>query len=328
MSTPARVSFFLAALLCASLLPQTVEAALPKPTAELTRFEIQAIGLRDVTFLFELTVKNPYPVAIKFDGLSMVFSVEGNKVFSAASQGGFSVKANGTKANTFTVTLAYADIIKVIKDYVQKDWLETRIDATLVIPLPKLPGVPANVSFDYTVKKKIPAIKPTVAVLDFTVKPPTQAQIAEALAKAGKKVDSGKALGVIKNLLEGKKADPAAVIDPAELDVPLTVSFTIEVKNDAKGPLDFSKLGYELFVNGEKLVVGESGKVVSKGGRTLITIDNVFSAKKLSKAVKALFSARSGKFGVVGNATIKLPDEIKKEPIPLAFDEQGNFTLK
>ena len=118
--------------------------SVPKPTAEVRRFELEAISFRDVTFLFELAVKNPYPVNLGFDGMTLGFTVEGAKVFTAASKGGFSVPANSEKSNTFTVTLAYDAIIKLVKDYTTKDWLNTVVDGTLVIPLPKLPGLPGD----------------------------------------------------------------------------------------------------------------------------------------------------------------------------------------
>ncbi len=305
-------------------------AEAPKPSAEVRSFQLEAISLRDVTFKFDLVVKNPYPVGLSFDGMTLDFTVEGAQVFSAKSQGGFSVKANSEKSNAFTVTLAYDAIIKLVKNYIEKDWLNTVIDGTLVIPIPKIPqypSLPPNVTFKYKFEKKIPAIKPQVAILDFSVKPPSEAQVASGVAKAGKKVNPGKALGVFKNVLEGKKpAEP--VIDPADIDVPLTVSFTISVKNDAKGPISFDKLGYELFVNGEKLVVGDSAKVQRQGDRTLITVDNEFSSKRLSKSVKAIFSERKGSFGVKGSASLKLPDEIRKEPVALAIDEKGDFSVK
>jgi LEA14-like dessication related protein len=303
--------------------------SVPKPSAEVRSFQLEAISLRDVTFRFDLAVKNPYPVALSFDGMTLDFTVEGAKVFTAASQGGFSVKAKSEKTNSFTVTLAYDAIMKLVKNYVEKDWLDTVVNGTLIIPIPKIPmipGLPSDVRFAYRFEKKIPAIKPQVAILDFSVKPPTEAQIATAAAKAGKKVNPGKALGVFKNVLAGKKpAEP--VIDPADLDIPLTVAFTISIRNEAKGPLSFDKLGYELSVNGEKLVVGDSAKVVRDGDRTLITVDNVFSSKQLSKNIKAVFADRKGQFGVKGSASLKLPDTIRKEPVPLAFDESGMFNL-
>jgi hypothetical protein len=303
---------------------------LPKPSAEVRSFRLEAMSLRDVTFRIELAVKNPYPVGLSFDGMTLSFTVEGSKVFTAATQGGFKVGARSEKSNSFDVTLAYDAIIKLVKDYAGKDWLNTVVDGSLVIPIPKVPGLvglPPNVSFSYRFEKKIPAIKPRVAVVGFSVKPPTQAEVASAIVKAGKKADPGKALGVFKNVLEGKKPD-SPVIDPADIDVPLTVSFTIEVANEAKGSLSFDKLGYELYVNGEKLVAGESSKVERRGGSMLITVDNSFSSKKLSKGVRTIFADRKGSFGVKGSASIKLPDEIRKEPIALGIDESGSFSLR
>jgi len=298
----------------------------PTPTAEVRRFQLEAISLRDVTFLFELAVKNPYPVSISFAGMTLAFAVEGAKVFTTGSEGGFSVPANGEKSNTFTVNLAYESIIKLVKDYTTHEWLNTVIDGTLVIPLPKIPGVPDDVTFTYSFSKRIPAIKPRVSLLNFRVLPPTREQVADAIVRAGRKTDPGKALGVFRNILEGKKP-PAPVIDPADLDVPLTVDFTLEIRNDARGPLSFDKLGYELSVNGERLVVGESSSIVREKGKDLITVSNAFSSSKLSRNVKAVFSRRKGSFGVIGDASIKFPDEIRKEPVPLTFNEAGAFAL-
>ncbi len=321
---PVFVLFSLGASLWAFSLPGNINV--PKPTAEVKRFQLEAITLRDVTFLFELAVKNPYPVNLGFSGMTLGFTVEGAKVFTAASQGGFTVPANSEKSNTFTVTLAYDGIIKLVKNYVTKDWLNTVIDGTLVIPLPKIPGLPNDITFNYSFEKKIPAIKPHVAIRDFRVLPPTQQQIADAIIRAGRKTDPGKALGVFKNILAGR-APSEPVIDPADLDVPLTVSFTLEIRNDARGPLSFDKLGYDLTVNGEKLVTGESTGVVKEKGRDLITVTNTFSSQKLSRNVRALFAQRRGTFAITGSAALKVPDEIRKEPVPLSFNEAGSFSL-
>ena len=234
---------------------------------------------------------------------------------------------NGTKSNLFTVRLAYEDIIKVVKDYVSKDLLNTVIDGTLVIPLPRLPGLPGTYSFSYSLQKKIPAIKPKIAVLDFSVKPPTREQVKDALVKEGSKVDAGKALGVLQNVLQGKR--PAVpVIDPSDIDVPVSVSFTIQLSNQARAELAFPKLGYELSVNGEKLVTGESTKISREAGKSLITVVSTFSSRSLSKNVRELFSSRKGTFKLHGTASVKLPDEIRKDPLPLDFEEGGSFSVK
>ncbi|MGO9308980.1 MAG: LEA type 2 family protein [Spirochaetia bacterium] len=302
-------------------------AALPKPTAEMRSFQVQAISLRDVTFLFDLAVKNPYPVPLSFKGMTLAFTVEGVRVFTASSQGGFTVPANGEKVNEFTVTLAYEGIMKLVTDYTSRDWLTTVINGTLEIPLPKIPGLQDSVTFTFSLTTKIPAIKPRVALLDFRVLPPSREQVAEAIGRSRKGGDVDSAHNALSDILAGK--DPSTPgFDPADLDVPLAVSFTLEIGNEAKAPLSFDKLGYELTVNGESLVAGESTEIVREPGRDLVTVRNVFSSAKLSRNVRSLFAAREGSFGIKGNALIKLPDEIRKEPLPLAFDEAGSFSLK
>lgn len=300
---------------------------LPKPTAEITQFQIKEISLRDVTFQFELTVSNPYPLELSFSGMTLDFSVEESKVFSAANQGGFSVPAKGKKSNRFNVKLAYEDIYKLVQNYATKEWLNTVINGTLSIPLPKTPGLPPSISFNYKLEKKIPAIKPTVAITGFTVTPPSAAEVSAAITKAGKKADPEKARGAIADILSGKKPDKP-VIDPTELDLPLKVSFTIQIRNDARGPINFTAVGYELYINNESLVVGNSSTVKQEGQDVLIAVKNTFSSKKLSAAVKALFTEKKGSFRVKGSASIKLPEDISKEPIPLGFDERGTFALK
>jgi LEA14-like dessication related protein len=298
--------------------------ALPK--AELKRFEVAALSLRDITFLFEVSVKNPYPVALPFDGMTLGFSVEGAKVFTAASQGGFTVPASGSKSNSFTVTLAFADVIKAVKEYASKDYLRTVIDGTLSIPLPNLAGLPKSYPFDWSLEKLIPAIKPRVSVLDFKVVPPTQEQIRKALVKAGRNLDAGTVLGALKSVLEGKKPS-AGVIDPSDLDLPVSVSFTIEVANEAKAALSFAKLGYDLAVNGDPLVAGTSTDVVREAGRSLITVVSTFSSRSLSQNIRKLFTNRKGTFSLHGTAAVTLPDEIRKDPVPLEFEEGGSFSI-
>jgi len=301
--------------------------SIAKPTAEITRFQIQAISLRDVTFQFELTVSNPYPLGLSFSGLTLDFSVEGSKVFSAANQGGFSVPAKGKKSSTFNVKLAYADIYKLVQNYSTKEWLNTVINGTLAIPLPKIPGLPSSVSFTYKLEKKIPAIKPTVAITGFSVTPPSAAEVSAALVKAGRKADPEKARGAIADMLAGKKPT-TPVIDPADLDLPLKITFTIKIRNDARGPLTFGALGYELFINNESLVVGNSSSIKQVGQEVLVTVANTFSTKRLTSGVKALFSEGKGSFRVTGSASIKLPDEVSAAAIPLGFDEAGTFSIK
>jgi hypothetical protein len=59
-----------------------------------------------------------------------------------------------------------------------------------------------------------------------------------------------------------------------------------------------------------------------------ITVTNTFSSKSLSQNVRDLLTMRRGTFTLSGTAAIKLPDEIRKDPVPLEFEESGSFAMK
>ncbi|HPE36417.1 MAG TPA: hypothetical protein PK625_04650 [Spirochaetales bacterium] len=54
---------------------------------------------------------------------------------------------------------------------------------------------------------------------------------------------------------------------------------------------------------------------------------NTFSSKLLSKNIRSLLKAKKGSFQVLGSASIKLPDSIRKDPVALDFDEGGTFSF-
>lgn len=304
-------------------------SGVPLPTAEITAFELSALSLRDATFRFELTVKNPYPVELSFSGMTMNFSVEGRKVLAVKDQGGFKVPAGKTKASVFEVALAYEGVIALVKDYVEKEWLDTSIDGRLTIPLPRLaafPGLPPEASFDYKLAKRIPAIKPKVEIRAFTVKAPGPEAVAKGLAAASSKAKPEAVADYLGALAAGRKP-AAAPVKPTDIDVPFTVGFTLAIRNEAKGALGFEGLDYGLAIGGVDLLKGRSGKVRREGNATLVDIESTFSSRKLAQAVIDVFAARKGDFRVTGQASLALPKEIRPTPVPLAFDESGSFSM-
>ena len=68
--------------------------------------------------------------------------------------------------------------MKIIKNYAERDYLTCTIDIDIVIPLPKaLESIKKNITFNYTVEKKIPALKPTFRIVNVNVKAPTLDEI-------------------------------------------------------------------------------------------------------------------------------------------------------
>jgi LEA14-like dessication related protein len=303
--------------------------SIPKPSARIKNFDVAAIGLRDITFLFDIAVKNPYPVGLKLESVKMQFNVEGKQFFKTETSQGFKIKARGEASNIVTINLKYVDIIKIIKDYSKKDYLNTTIDTEIIVPLPKIAAtklLPKTLSFKYKLSKRIPALKPTVSVLNFSVVPPSLDDVARALKKSGKSADPKKTLGMVRNILDGK--DHEKVIDPSTIDLPIKTKFDIELKNDSRAKLDFSNLNYDFYVDNAPFVKGTTSQIKRSGDRQILTIENSFSSRSLAGPVLAAFKKRKGVFIVKGNTMVKLPLDIKKDPVKLSFDEGGNFDMK
>ncbi len=310
----------------ALLFPAASLAQVPKPTARVTRFDIERISLRDVTFLFDVEVKNPYPLALSLEALQLTFLVEGAQVAQVRTEKGFSVSAMGTKTNRLLATLRYEEVMAAVKGYAEKDYLATLVKTQIAIPLPKLPGLPPRITFSYDLKGKIPAIKPRVAITHFKIEQPTGQAVGAALKKAGKSLASqGAAVQAFKDVLAGKS--PTGPIQPKDLDLPLTVSFDIELANETRAPLSFEDLDYRFSVNDRQLLEGATKEISRKGSLSVLQVTSRFSSLALSGGLLEALRARRGRFTLSGSTALKLPDEIRQEPLKLQFTESGSFNL-
>jgi LEA14-like dessication related protein len=310
----------------ALLLPASSFAQVPKPTAKVTRFDIEQISLRDVTFLFDVAVKNPYPVSLSLEALRLTFIVEGAQVAQVQTDKGFSVKAMGTKTSRLLATLRYEEVMAAVKGYAEKDYLNTLVKTQIAIPLPKMPGLPPRITFSYDLKSKIPAIKPRVSITHFKIDQPSGEAVGAALKKAGRSVSSqGAAVQAFKDVLAGKT--PKGPIQPKDLDLPLTVSFDIELANETRAPLSFTGLDYRFSVNDMELLTGATKDISRKGNLSTLAVTSRFSSLALSGGLLEALRARRGRFSLSGSTSLKLPDEIRKEPLKLEFTEVGSFNL-
>jgi LEA14-like dessication related protein len=324
--TAARRRVLPAAVLLALLASAASYAQVPKPTAKVTRFDIERISLRDVTFLFDVAVKNPYPLNLSLEALRLTFFVEGAQVAQVQTAKGFAVKALGEKTSRLYATLRYEDVIAAVKNYAEKDYLNTLVKTQIAIPLPKMAGLPPRITFSYDLKGRIPAIKPRVAITRFKIEQPSGEAVGKALKKAGRDIASqGAAVQAFKDVLAGRT--PKGPFQPRDLDVPLTVSFDIELANETRAPLDFTALDYRLAINDQELLAGATQNIARKGNLSVLRVASTFSSLALSGGMLEALRARKGAFTLNGSTSIKLPDEIRKEPLKLEFSEGGTFNL-
>lgn len=309
-----------------SLLAQFNLGSPPLPSASVTRFVPTAISLRDVTFDMDVSIRNPYPVRLPLESVRVTYNVEGTQVFEARTTERFEVPANGQQTNTFKVVLPYQALIDTVRNYAEKDYLNTRADIRASIPLPRMPGLQPTFDFDATFNVRIPAIKPRVSIVGFQVEPPSQDEVARALQRASIAAVPQRVVNMLNNILAGRPAEP--VVRPEDLDLPFRVSFDIELENQSKAAISFPSLTFVLTVDGVPLVNGQSSQVSTTGTKTVTRVTNTFSSKSLNEAIRSAFQRGSGSFRITGQTQLQLPREVLDRPLPMNFDEQGSFRLR
>lgn len=298
----------------------------PLPTASVTRFVPSAISLRDITFDMDVAIRNPYPAKLPLESIKVNYSVEGTQVFEARTTQRFEVPANGQQTNTFKVVLPYDALINTVRNYAEKDYLNTRADIRASIPLPRIPGVPATFDFDARFEVRIPAIKPRVAIVGFKVEPPSQQEVSQALQRANLTAAPQRVVNMLNSILSGRPAEP--VIRPEDIDLPFRVSFDIELENQSKAAISFPSLEFTLIVDGVPLVNGRSSEVRTTGTKTVTRVTNTFSSKSLNETIRSAFQRGTGSFRITGQSQLQLPRDVLDRPLALMFNEEGQFNLR
>ncbi|MBN1899633.1 MAG: LEA type 2 family protein [Spirochaetes bacterium] len=319
-------------LLLTSLSCATLDPALfkKKPEARIEKFNIDSISLQDITLLFETSIKNPYPVGITLDGVTSRFVIEQKQLFETRSQEGLKIPAKDQAMNPFTVTLKYLDIINIVKDYTQKDYLNCLIEGNIVLAIPRtgIPGVPDSLTFPYKLEKKIPAIKPSISIKNFSIAKPSQSAILDAIKKSAKSLNYLQVIQMVDYMLKGDYDKAFTQVNPEDLDLKFSVSFDIELENKTKMGINFDRLVYDFYLNEDKLVAGDTASIKTIGNKSILKIKNDFSLRSFSRSIGQALKDHKGDFHLKGETYLKLPKEIKSEPLKLLFNEKGSMTIQ
>ena len=297
-----------------------------KPSATIKKLEIESISLRDVTFLFHVSIKNPYPLSFDLDKIELGFFVEKKQLFKTSTSRRFKVRAHKKRTSVFKVNLAYEDMINIVREYNQKDHLNCDVDIKISIPLPKIPRVPKKVTLEFKRQIKIPTMNPSVSIANFRVQKPSKKDIEAELRRIAKESVSAESVSdMFEDIIAGRKHKQ--VIDPSQLDLPLKVDFDIVLNNKTKSKLSFSDLNYDFYINGGRLVNGRTSDINARGNEYILRVSNEFSSRALQKTIRDAFEKSKGTFALRGSSKISLPKTIKRKPLTLSFDEKGSFQL-
>lgn len=300
---------------------------IPLPEAKIVSFDIDSLSLRDITLLFDIEIKNPYPVKLKLSQMKSVFFIDKKQLFETSTNK-LKITAMGSATSRILVNLKYSDIINIIKNYGDREYLECEVDITLSLPLPKnMHNYKKEITFNFKLKQNIPAIKPEISIAGFTVIKPSKKEIEEAIERSKKKnLNADTITNMFGAIIDGK--NPVKVIDPSDLDLKLKVNFDVVMKNRTKTNLIFQDLNYNFNVNESKLVDGYTKDIKNKPGEYTLSVANEFSSKALGQSILSAFNKGTGNYTLKGFSMVKFPDKIKKNPIRLNFDEQGVLEIK
>lgn len=311
------------ALSCASLASYVDK----RPEASIDRFDIAAISFKDVDLLFDIAIKNPYPIGIKLDRVKVRFDVEGKKLFETATVKGLNIRAMGRGNTQFIVKLEYDKIQGVVRDYMNREYLKCDVVGEIAINLPKhnMPKVPHELKIPFSLSKNIPAVRPEVSIRNFSVKAPSVAEIERAIAEAGRKnLSADRLAGMFASMVKGKTPQG---FDPSDLDLKLEVNFDFRIRNKTKSKLSFNSMGYDFSMNSVNVFSGNTSQTRMEGDTLVLTIANQMSSRALGKGAAAFFKQRKGAFRMKGETMVQFPASIRREPLKLQFDESGGFNF-
>jgi len=87
-----------------------------KPTASLKGFSFGDVSLDAATLLFDVEVKNPYPVDMPLLDMKYQLNSNGNKLFDGITQAAGSIAAKDSKVIPIEANISYLDLVKALKD--------------------------------------------------------------------------------------------------------------------------------------------------------------------------------------------------------------------
>jgi LEA14-like dessication related protein len=304
-----------------------------RPSAQIENVDIIKITFQDITFLFDVKITNPYPLGINLAGVNMDLHIENKPFLKTSAAKGLKIPAKKSRNNQFTLNLKYSQIMRLIRAYQSKDYLNVTIKGNILINLPRvnISGFPRVWSVPFKLARKIPAIKPTIDIKNFKVEMPKKRDVVNSLKKAGKEtVKPEKVIKYLDMVFSKKKKSAKDIIKevaPRDLDLKLKVKFDIVLQNKTRARLNFKKLKYNFYVKNQLLVKGNTSKIRKVADKMILTVANEFSTKSLSKSVLNAFKSKRVDFRLDGSTMIQLPPRIKKTPVELKINEARKFKL-
>ena len=105
-----------------------------KPRVKLEKFHLGKITFKDINFLFDIGIENPYPISLNIKGIKSTVYIEKNKLVTITTKDGLKFKSRGKKISTLKVNTKYSDLLKLVKNFPQKEYADCLIEISLQLP--------------------------------------------------------------------------------------------------------------------------------------------------------------------------------------------------
>ena len=273
-------------------------------------------------------MKNPYPLALPIDGMGLDVLRRGHEGLHRRIAGRVHRCRRAGRSRTRSRSRStYADVIKVVRDYSAKDYLATAMDVNLSIPLPALPGSAEEHPLLVDAGEEDPRHQaPRLRARLQGRAPdagPDQGRAREGRPEPRRRHGARRAAEHAGGEEARRRRHRPCRARPAGLGLlhprgrqrgegrPLVREARLRPRGQWRPP-----------GRGREHAGGAPRRQVADHGR-----EHVQLAQPLAEHAAGCSRTARGPSRLHGTAAVKLPDEIRKEPVPLEFEEGGSFSL-
>ena len=291
-----------------------------KPAVTFHNFQFKEITLTDMTILISLEIENPYPITLYLDSMQSQIYIDSSSLFSLQSQDKLKLPKNSKTIKTFSVTITYDQLIKVVKEYSNKDSIMMTVKGNVYFSLPPTIQIAQAIVVPFTIKQEIPTIKPTIDIAHFKIIPPSLTEL-KNIVKNINPFEIPKLYTDIQNFCQGKSIANSL----SSFDIPLSVSFDIIIKNKTKTILEGKALQYNFSLYDHEIAKGQPS-IQNVDGISKITCLTTLNTKTISKGLAQAVTQKKIPYTIKGNMLFNAILKGTKVPIPLTINHQGDIT--
>ena len=295
-----------------------------KPTIQFHSFQFKEITLNDMTTLFSIEIENPYPITLYVDSMQSQIYIDSHSLLVLQSTDSLKLPKHSKTIKTFAATIPYQQLLQAANNYINRDSIMLSIKGTIGFSLPPSIQIVKPINVPFTIKQEIPTIKPSIDIAHFKIIPPTLNELATLVKNRTLTIsmlELNKVFSDIQAFSQGKSI-PDSIL---QLDIPLSMSFDIIIKNKTKALLTGKSIDYNFILHDTEIAKGKP-TIQSVKGISTINCLTVLSTKNLSKGIVAALPKKNIHYVMKGSMVLDASFKGSTMPIPFSINHDGTIS--